>query len=195
MNGPVRLRGKLAAMVTLLSLSLGGCGRSGEAQGNAAPSAPVANTAPPARPAPAPPQASCAPAPSLALAGDFADPHHLFAPGTAAFRGMEANFATAYRGACERGLLRGRALIAAGAAERDRLQLKNAPDANIASIYLDGEEGAPPAARHMVLEYPFVTADGTAHIPSAPDLGEAIFCAVQGATQREEEESGRCLPD
>jgi hypothetical protein len=46
-----------------------------------------------------------------------------------------------------------------------------------------------------VLEYPFLTADGVTHTPSAAELGEAIFCAVQGASQQEEEESGRCLPD
>ena len=47
----------------------------------------------------------------------------------------------------------------------------------------------------MLLEYPFVTDFGKANVPSAADLHEAIYCAVKGATAKEEEESGRCLPD
>jgi hypothetical protein len=182
------------AVVLPLSLLLASCGQGGGTAHNAAHPIVVANLATPAPSPPQPPQSSCAPAPALVLAEDFADPRHVFAAETAAFRRLEANFAAAYRGACERGLLRGRALIVAGA-ERNRLRLKNAPDANIASIYLDGEEGAPPAARHTVLEFPFLTADGAAHTPSATELDEAIFCAVHGASPQEEEESGRCLPD
>jgi hypothetical protein len=138
---------------------------------------------------------ACAPAPQLILAEDFGDPRHIFAPGSAPFHRLEANFAAAYRSTCDHGVLRGRALILAGAVERDRLRLRNAPDANVASIYLDGAEGAPPSRRHIVLEYPFLATDGTTHLPSESELAEAIFCAVQGASQREEEESGRCLPD
>ena len=191
------MSGRWPLAIACAAMALAGCGQSGGAAGNASPSAPVANGAAP-MPAPTPqPTAppACAPAPTLALSDDFADPRHAFAPGTAAFRQLEADFAAAYRNACEGGVLRGHPLIAAGAAERGRLRLKNAPDANIASIYLDGEEGAPAAQRHMVLEYPFLTADGATRTPSAAELGEAIFCAVQGASQHEEEESGRCLPD
>jgi hypothetical protein len=191
------MSGRRSLAIACAALTLAACGQSGEAVVNASAPAPVANTAAPA-PAPAPQAAAtlaCAPAPMLVLSQDFADPHHAFAPGTAAFRRFETGFAAAYRGACERGALRRHPLIAAGAAERDRLRLKNAPEANIASIYLDGEEGAPAAQRHMVLEYPFLTADGATHTPSAVELGEAIFCAVQGASQQEEEDSGRCLPD
>ena len=179
----------------LLSLALTACGRSGEPVPNAAAPATAANVATAAPRPPVTPQATCAPAPTLVLSEDFADPHHAFAPDSAAFQRLQVDFASAYRGACEGGMLRGRALIAAGAADRDRLRLKNAPDANIASIYLDGEDDAPAARRHMVIEYPFLTGDGATHTPSPTDLREAIFCAVQGASQGEEEESGRCLPD
>jgi hypothetical protein len=185
------------ATLAFAALAIVGCRARDEAARNTAPAAPAAQTATAAAPAApkaeAPP--ACAPAPSLALAQDFADPRHAFAPGTVPFRRLEANFATAYRSACDRGVLRGRALIEAGTAERDRLRIKNAPDANVASIYLDGAEGTPPSRRHMVLEYPFLATDGTTHLPSESELAEAIFCAVQGASQREEEESGRCLPD
>ena len=137
----------------------------------------------------------CAPAPSLVLTPGFGDRHGAFAPGAPAFRRTQANFADAYLRACARGLLRRRPLIDRGAGQGNMLRLKNAPDANIASIYLDGEEGARPSARHMVLEYPFLTADGATHVPSTSELGEAIFCTVHGASQQEEEASGRCLPD
>jgi hypothetical protein len=177
-------------------LALSACGQGQQAVTNTARAAPVKAVAPAVVERPKADAASaCAPAPSLALAQDFADPHHRFAPGTAPFLRLEASFAAAYRSACEHGILRGHPLIAAGATAPDRLQLKNAPDANVASIYLDGEEGAPPARRHMVLEYPLLATDGTTHLPSESELAEAIFCAVQGASQQEEEASGRCLPD
>lgn len=142
-----------------------------------------------------PPGTRCAPAPSLILAPDFGDRHGAFAPGGPAFRRTQANFAAAYLRACARGLLRRRPLIDRGAGQGRMLRLKNAPDANIASIYLDGEEAARRSARHMVLEYPFLTADGATHVPSTSELGEAIFCTVHGASRQEEEASGRCLPD
>jgi hypothetical protein len=47
----------------------------------------------------------------------------------------------------------------------------------------------------MVLEYYFVTRDRRVHVPGVADLEEAIFCAVQGATEAEAEEEGRCLAD
>jgi hypothetical protein len=33
------------------------------------------------------------------------------------------------------------------------------------------------------------------NVPSAAEIEEAIFCAVHGASEKEQEESGRCLPD
>jgi hypothetical protein len=169
-------------ILTPLLLALAGCGA---APGNA-----VAQATGNATAAPVPaPTAACAPIPTLVLSEDFADPHRVFAVRTDAFRRTGVNFAAAYRQACAQGLLRGRAL------ERDRLFLRNAPDANVASIYLDGEEGAPAAGRRMVLEYPFLTADGVTHVPGTEELAEAIFCHVRGASAQEAEESGRCLPD
>ena len=94
-------------------------------------------------------------------------------------RRTSANFAKAYAKACGKGLIKGQALPR-------RLFLLNAPDANVASIYeRDGR---------MVLEYPFL-AGGKPNVPTADELHEAIYCAVKGATQAEQEESGRCLPD
>ncbi len=184
------------ALLSLAALALAGCNRGGDAVANAPSVSRTANVAAAAAPAPKAEAASaCAHAPQLVPGDGFSSAPNAFAVGSAPFRELEANFAAAYRASCTPALLQRHALIEAGAAEHDRLRVKNAPDANVASIYLDGEEGAPASRRHMVLEYPFLTADGTTHVPSESDLRETIFCAVQGASQQEEEESGRCLPD
>jgi hypothetical protein len=139
------------------------------------------------------PSPACAPPPKLDLSEDFADPREAFAPDSPAWRQTEERFDSAYRRACAGGMLRDRPLIQAGAPHPDRLFLKNAPEANVASIYREGEEGAVPG--DMVLEYPFLTAGDAIHAPSGADLDEAIFCSVHGASRKEAEESGRCLPD
>jgi hypothetical protein len=69
----------------------------------------------------------------------------------------------------------------------------NAPDSNVASFYRQAKDAANPD--DMVLEFHFLTQDGAVQVPSADDLGEAIYCAVHGASAKEEEESGRCLAD
>ena len=119
--------------------------------------------------------AQCAPV-QLAI-----PPGSLFTPfGSAHLRRTSANFAKAYAQACREGLINGRPLPA-------RVYLHNAPEANTASIYRSG--------KLMLLEYWFVTGDGRAHVPAVDDLHEAIYCAVHGASAKEQEESGRCLPD
>ena len=178
-----------------LAIILTACGQQQPATKVAAPAAKAAVPAAAAPAAKAETASACAPAPQLVLGEGFNNARGAFAAGSGPFRRLEANFAAAYRASCTPGLLQRHALIEAGASERDRLRVKNAPDANVASIYLDGEEGAPASRRHMVLEYPFLTANGTTHVPSESDLRETIFCAVQGASQQEEDESGRCLPD
>ena len=189
---------KRGAGAILAILALAACGQHQQAGNQLAANA-MAKAAPPAVSAAAATKAepafACTPAPRLAPGDGFNDAGQAFAAGSAPMRQLETNFAAAYRASCTPALLQRRALIEAGAADHDRLLVKNAPDANIVSIYLDGEEGAPASRRHMVLEYHFVTADGAAYVPSESDLREAIFCAVQGASQQEEEESGRCLPD
>ena len=105
----------------------------------------------------------------------------------AAFRGKpsretSANFAKGYAQACSEGLFKAKPL-----AKSSRLFLHNAPEANAGSIY--------PSGSRMLFEYWFVTGDGRVHVPSAGQIHEAIYCAVHGASQKEQEESGRCLPD
>ena len=65
--------------------------------------------------------------------------------------------------------------------------LVNAPDANMGAIYSTGGR--------TVFEYWFVTHDGRTHVPSVGQIHEAIYCATVGASAKEQEESGRCLPD
>jgi hypothetical protein len=112
------------------------------------------------------------------------------AESSAVFRATAANFAAAFASACAKGLLKDQALIDPEAADQARLFLLNAPESNVASIYLprDGAKG-------MVLEYHFVTPDGQSHVPPADELEEAIYCSVRGATPEEQESSGRCLVD
>jgi hypothetical protein len=95
------------------------------------------------------------------------------------------NFEAAYRRACRVNYLT-KPLIDAAVRDK-RLFLSNAPNANVASIYL--------SAGRMILEYPFVTEGGKTEVPSMQQMLEAIYCAAHGATAKEQEESGRCLPD
>ena len=102
----------------------------------------------------------------------------------------KANFATAIKTGCDKGYLAGKTLIDPKAADQKQIFLINAPEANVASIYLSEVDGS-----RMVLEYPFLTTDGKSQVPSADELEEAIYCAVVGATPEEQEASGRCLVD
>ena len=122
----------------------------------------------------------CAPV-SLAVSGakQFT---RAFVPGAPALKKMSANFAQAYAKACAEGLLKAKPLTASG-----RLFLKNAPDANVASIYR--------SSGRTLLEYPFLGSDGRTHIPDAKELHEAIYCTAHGSSSKEQQEGGRCLPD
>jgi hypothetical protein len=138
-------------------------------------------------------KAACAPAPGLALSHDFADPQGQFAVGSAPFRQLAAEFAAAYKAACDDGTLAKEPLMPPDVPHPDTLFLTNAPDANDVAIYRESDESDQPG--DMTLEYRFVTADGKTQVPSRADLAEAIFCAVEGASQQDEDESGRCLVD
>ena len=102
----------------------------------------------------------------------------------------KANFTVAFRSACAKGLLEAKELFDPKATDQGKLFLVNAPEANVASIYLSEVDG-----NRMVLEYPFLTTDGKTQVPSADELEEAIYCAVVGATPEQQESTGRCLVD
>jgi len=133
---------------------------------------------------------ACAPVPRLELEPGFVDPRRVFGPSSSAMRATRAAFEIAYRRACRERIVRG---LFVGAAS-NVLMLRNSPQANVASIFMvsiNRERGT----RGRVLEYPFVTEDGVLHVPTADEIREAIYCGSIGATAREQEEEGRCLPD
>ena len=177
--------------VMLAAVAALGCGsgadsaRAPSPTPNAAPAASKTAVAKAAAPA-------CAPAPTLALGRDFADPSKFGRDGKA-FAQLQANFSAAYAKACTDGLFAKQPLIPPGAPHPGTLFLHNAPDANDVAIYLEPNEGD--RRSDMLLEYRFVTADGETHVPSAADLKEAIYCDTVGASEQEEDDSGRCLVD
>jgi hypothetical protein len=139
-------------------------------------SALVATAAEPAR---------CSP-PTVMLSGNDRSLTVKFWAGTPRRRTLEDNVRAAFKSACKKHLLTGSTIAKLGGVSSRRLYLWNAPNANVASIYA--------RSGHLLLEYPFVV-DGSMNVPSAADIEEAIFCAVHGASEKEMEESGRCLPD
>jgi hypothetical protein len=154
-------------------VALATCGQGGQPEGNALP---TANAIEPSA------AAKCVP-PALAMA-DNAQLESALMDET------KANFATAFKSACDKGLLINKPLIDPKATDQGKLFLINAPEANVASIYLSDVDGS-----RMVLEYPFLITDGKSQVPSADELEEAIYCAVVGATPEEQESTGRCLVD
>jgi len=133
---------------------------------------------------------------SIEQSGDgCAPPELVLADGSSSLKSSlidetRANFATAYKNACAKDVFKAGVLIDPAAEDQDKLFLINAPEANVASIYLSEVDG-----NRMVLEYPFLTTDGKSQVPTADELEEAIYCAVVGATPEEQESSGRCLVD
>jgi hypothetical protein len=143
--------------------------------------------------APAVAKATCAPAPTLALSQDFADPRDEFGVDSKPFKQLEANFAAAYGKACDSGVLAREPLIPKDVPHPGMLFLTGAPESNEVSIYRETDQSDQPG--DMTLEYYFIAQDGSLHVPSVADLNEAIYCAVQGASEQEEDASGRCLVD
>ena len=135
--------------------------------------------------------AACVPLPPLILAMGLDTPSGDFSRESAEYRTTIANLEAAYRRACRSGLLQGGRLFR-DVFRRDRIRVINAPDANVASIYVHGVERI---GTSLQLEYPFIGHDGEPNVPTVDDLHEAIYCFVRGATPREQEETGRCLPD
>ncbi len=160
-------------LIMFAGLALAACGQGGKPEGNAVA---VANAVEPSA------AEKCA-QPTLAMA-DNAQLESALMDET------KANFVTAFNSSCDKGLLTGKPLIDPKATDQGKLFLINAPEANVASIYLSDVDGS-----RMVLEYPFLTTDGKSQVPSADELEEAIYCAVRGAIPQEQEASGRCLVD
>ena len=153
--------------------------------------APLSALAVPATAQRRPARLACAPMPALALAARFNDPRRIFGPDSPGMRATRAEFEIAYARACREGLLRRGRLLNGNP---NTLYLLNSPDANVASIFpisVGGNRGL----NGTGLEYPFVSHEGVLNVPNANELHEAIYCRIVGATPREQEEEGRCLPD
>ena len=98
------------------------------------------------------------------------------------------NFRVALDKACSEGLLEGEPIVDERAYVRNTIFVMNAPEANVTSLYF-GPSAAPPA---MLLESPF---GEPPQVPTVEEFHEAIYCWTKGATEEEQETSGRCLPD
>src|SRR5215210_6424399 len=127
---------------------------------------------------PAPAPATCS-APLVMLTGNDKALTVRFWAGTPGRRNVEGNIRAAFKSACKHGLLKGSTIAKLHGVSLRRLYVSNAPNANVASLY--DRNGK------LVLEYPFVAADRTMYVPSAKDIQEAIFCAVHGASAKEQE--------
>jgi hypothetical protein len=137
------------------------------------------------------PTAQCA-SPTVELAGEDRAFASNFATGSERRTAIEANVRSAFQGACAKQLIHGATIPKLDGVSTARLFLQNWPDANIASLEADQ---SPDRSWRLMLGYPFVASDGSVNVPSAADIEEAIDCAVRGATEQEQAETGRCLPD
>ena len=106
----------------------------------------------------------------------------------ASMKTLSDNFFNAYNKACADHMLDGKKLVDPKSVDKDAVFVIDAPEANVVSIYFS-PEGTPP---RTILEAPFGTPP---KVPSVDDLHEAIYCNVVGSTEKEQEETGRCLPD
>ena len=98
------------------------------------------------------------------------------------------NFRVAFDKACAENLFEDGYLTDERAFDRSVLHVVGANEANVASIYF-APSGAPPTT---MMEVPF---GDPPQIPSAEELHETIYCWTKGATEEEQETTGRCLPD
>ena len=98
------------------------------------------------------------------------------------------NVRVAFDKACSDKLIADGLLTDERSHDRTVLHVVGANEANIASIYF-APSAAPPAT---MMEVPFGI---PTRIPSVDELHETIYCWAKGATEEEQETSGRCLPD
>lgn len=132
----------------------------------------------------------CKPLPRFALDASFAKASA--ASGnrvTMDARAVVTNFLRAYDEACKASHIK----VKKGSGNFGVVYLKNAGDANVANIYATGREDTV-RSRGVFLEYPFYSA-GKFNLPKKDELKEAVYCYAVGATQKEQNESGRCLVD
>ena len=142
--------------------------------------------------APVPPISSHCLSPAVVApvaAGQFQD---RFGGGTAEFEKLARNVAEGFRVACAKGLIDSGSLLGVPRRSAKQLAIQNLPDGNVAMFEADQVADG---SWRLLLSYPFVGSDGSVNVPTAAEVTEAIHCAVRGASEQEQEESGRCLAD
>jgi len=117
----------------------------------------------------------------------FAEGRQNFAVGTKARTRLDENFTVAIAQACAEGMMAKQPLVDPRSKEKNTVFIANAPEANVASIYFN--EGA------TWFEGPFFVEGKHVQVPGPDAIKEAIFCHTIGATEQEQETTGRCLPD
>jgi hypothetical protein len=117
----------------------------------------------------------------------FAEGRENFAVGTEARTRLDQNFTVAIAQACAEGMMAKQPLVDPRSKEKNVLFIANAPQANQATIYF--RDGA------TWFEGPFFADGRHVQVPGPGAIKEAIYCHTVGATEQEQETSGRCLPD
>ena len=140
-----------------------------------------------------PPATACATAPDLDFEPNWADPRGQFADGKPAMASLSAHFVQAYREGCARGWFAHRPLVDRRASEQGVVFLRNAPEANVVSIYYDPDRAT--GRTRMILEAPFFDGGGQAIVPTIADLREAMRCATLTAAARGHLAEGACQAD
>lgn len=174
------------ATLAIAALALAAC-KGGETAPQASGSASASGSAA----ATASSDAACAPVKLDVSAAHFAQGSDNFAEGKPGRTRIAENFAKAYAAACAEGMLAKKPLVDPRSAHKDTLFIANAPEANEGYIRFD-EAGQP---QETLIEGPFVDGEGHVQVPGADAIKEAIYCYAVGATDKEQEESGRCLID
>lgn len=182
---------RIPGTIVFAALALAACKGGQPSAQNGDDASPAALPSPSGEAAAVPEKAACAPVKLDLSAARFAQGRSHFAEGQLGRTRLSDNFAVAYEAACAEGWLARKPLIDPGAARRDTLFIANAPEANQALIYFDKDR----PAREMVMEGPFVDAAGHVQVPGPAAIKEAIYCYAVGATDKEQEATGRCLAD
>jgi hypothetical protein len=175
-------------------LLLAACGN--DAAGNSTMNAealdgPLPAGAPPIPKVPAAAPAPC-PIPELLPPEGSGPFEQAFASSTAAFRQTAASIRDGFRRACGKDLRVRSQFTDLSEADAKRIALENWPDANVPMLETSQR---PDGTWRLMLGGPFLASDGSVNVPTAAEVEEAIFCAVKGASEEEQAESGRCLVD
>ena len=107
-------------------------------------------------------------------------------PGGDDLAALQDRFSTAYASVCGRDAIAAEGLDDPHGGAVRELTIRNAPDANVVSVYT--------AEGRLWLEAPlFRPGSSDVALPAPPEIEGALYCYLQGPTG--EEDDGGCLPD